>query len=174
MRPTNLGVALASIAGSTDRGWLAQFRTKMVADEANDIVKAIDRRLDELDEVAFRDAISVALRGSTIEERVDEAVAIYEAFLKYKHKGKAVQASRTKSMIKRHGYKKALIRTVVNSDKSSGLELLAKYGRVDCAYEQIMIDFASQFKPEEIAKAIQNLERLSVDDKPEATESAGD
>ncbi len=37
-----------------------------------------------------------------------------------------------------------------------------------------MIDFASQFKPEEIAKAIQNLERLSVDDKPEATESAGD
>jgi hypothetical protein len=43
-------------------------------------------------------------------------------------------------MIQRWGEKEAVRRTVATLTMSSGLELLAKYGRLDCAYEQIILD----------------------------------
>ena len=63
-------------------------------------------------------------------------------------------------MIKRWGEKEAVRRTVTNLDMSNGLELLAKYDRLDCAYEQIILDFPDEFDAELIAKARANLSRL--------------
>ena len=96
----------------------------------------------------------------TLPQRVHEAVRVYEEFLAYKHGGKRIGASRTRAMIKRWGEKEAVRRTVVNMKMSNGLELLAKHGRLDCAYEQIIIDFPDEFEIKVIAKARENLARL--------------
>ena len=63
-------------------------------------------------------------------------------------------------MIKRWGEKEAVRRTVTNMTMSTGLELLAKYDRLDCAYEQIILDFPDAFDPALITKARENLARL--------------
>ncbi len=63
-------------------------------------------------------------------------------------------------MIKRWGEKEAVRRTVMNMTMSTGLELLAKYDRLDCAYEQIILDFPDQFDPVVVVKAHENLARL--------------
>jgi hypothetical protein len=46
---------------------------------------------------------------------------------------------------------------------STGLELLAKYGRLDCAYEQIILNFSGEFSTSVIGKARENLARLPKD-----------
>jgi hypothetical protein len=56
-------------------------------------------------------------------------------------------------MIQRWGEKEAVRRTVATLTMSSGLELLAKYGRLDCAYEQIILDFPDEFDGKLIVKA---------------------
>ena len=66
-------------------------------------------------------------------------------------------------MIKRWGEKEAVRRTVVNMNMSTGLELLAKYDRLDCAYEQIILDFPDEFDPAVAAKAQDNLARLPAE-----------
>jgi hypothetical protein len=57
---------------------------------------------------------------------------------------------------------------------SNGLELLAKHGRLDCAYEQIIFDFPDEFEVKAIDKAHQNLARLEFvsgpKEHPAATE----
>jgi len=65
-------------------------------------------------------------------------------------------------MIKRWGEKEVVRRTVTNLKMSAGLELLAKYGRLDCAYEQIILDFPDEFDDARlITKARENLIRSS-------------
>jgi hypothetical protein len=125
-----------------------------------EIVSAIDKRLSQLGESSLRTAIGKPLDNLTLVERVHEAVRVYEQFLTHKHRGKRVRASRTKKMIKDWGEKDAVRRTVTNMSMSSGLELLAKYGRLDCAYEQIILDFPDEFGPAVVAKARENLSRL--------------
>jgi len=63
-------------------------------------------------------------------------------------------------MIKKWGEKTALMRTVTNLNMSAGLELLAEHGRLDCAYEQIILDFPYEFNDTLILKAKANLARL--------------
>jgi hypothetical protein len=63
-------------------------------------------------------------------------------------------------MTERWGEKEAVRRTVTNLTMSTGLELLAKYGRLDCAYEQVILDFTDEFDAVTIAKARANLARL--------------
>ena len=69
-------------------------------------------------------------------------------------------------MIARWGEKDAVRRTARNLKMSPGLELMAKHGRLDCAYEQIILDFPGEFDAALIAKARENLARA-----PKATES---
>jgi len=125
-----------------------------------DIVEAINRRIEELEDFDFRKALGKPLGGLTLVERVREAVRIYEQFLARKHGGKRIRAARTNEMIKRWGEKEAVRRTVKNLKMSTGLELLAKYGRLDCAYEQIILDFPNEFDEALIRKAKENLARL--------------
>ncbi len=160
MKPTNPALAIASIMKSQDKAWLREFRARMLVADAPDIVAAIDVRLAQLGELALRVAIGKPLADLTLTERVHEAVRVYEQFLAYKHGGKRVAAARTKRMIERWGEKEAVRRTVTNLTMSTGLELLAKYGRLECAYEQIILDFPDEFDAATIAKARANLARL--------------
>lgn len=153
-------VAIPSITKSHDKDWLRTFRARLVTLGAPEIIDAIDKRLGQLGELALRGAIGRPLAELTLSERVHEAVRVYEEFLAYKHDGKRISASRTKAMIKRWGEKEAVRRTVTNLTMSTGLELLAKYDRLDCAYEQVILDFPDQFEASVIAKARENLARL--------------
>jgi hypothetical protein len=160
MKPPNPTVAIASVKKSHDRPWLLGFRERMVAVHAAEIIAAIDARLAELGERDLRGAIGRPLSNLTLVERVHEAIRVYEEFLAYKHCGKRVAASRTRAMIGRWGEKEAVRRTVTNLTMSTGLELLAKYDRLDCAYEQIILDFPEEFDVWLIDKARQNLAHL--------------
>ncbi len=165
MKPSHPAVAIASIMKSYDKDWLRGFRARMVTVDAPEIVAAIDERLGQLGEQALRGAIGGLLADLTLAERVHEAVRVYEEFLAYKHGGKRITASRTKTMIKRWGEKEAVRRTVTNLTMSTGLELLSKYDRLDCAYEQIILDFPDQFDATVITKAQENLARLPKNSK---------
>jgi hypothetical protein len=161
MKPPKPAVAIASIMKSSDKDWLRGFRTRMVtAANVPELVAAIDERLGQLNEQELRGAIGRPLGDLTLVERVHEAVRVYEEFLAYKHGGKRIRASRTRTMISRWGEKEAVRRTVTNLTMSTGLELLAKYGRLDCAYERIILDFPNEFDAKLIAKALDNLARL--------------
>ena len=160
VKPSDPAKAIASIMRSSDKEWLRTFRARMIDAAAPEIVAAIDERLRQLGEVALRGRIGRPLTDMTLVERVREAVRVYEEFLAVKHEGKRIRASRTNKMIKDWGEKEAVRRTVTNLKMSNGLELLAKYGRLDCAYEQIILDFPDDFDAALIAKARENLARL--------------
>jgi hypothetical protein len=169
MKP-NPAVAIPSIMSSKDKGWLTGFRARIHDAGVREqdavilkIVDAIDTRLSQLGDISLRTAISKPLGDMTLVERVQEAVRVYEEFLAYKHGGKRISASRTKQMIKRWGEKEAVRRTVTNMDMSNGLDLLAKYDRLDCAYEQIILDFALEFDQAASAKARKNLAGLRTE-----------
>jgi hypothetical protein len=164
MKP-NPAVAIASINGSSDKAWLEGFRARMISTGETEIVAAIDHRLAQLNDAAFRNAIGLPLRGLTLVQRVREAVRIYEEFLARKHSGKRIRAARTNAMIKRWGEKEAVRRTVTNLNMSTGLELLAEYDRLDCAYEQIILDFPDEFDEALLKKARENLARLPHKDR---------
>ena len=163
MIPSNPGMAIASIMKSRDKDWLLGFRARMATANAQEIVAAIDERLGQLGEQELRGAIGRPLVNLTLAERVHEAVRVYEQFLAYKHGGKRVAAARTRAMIARWGEKEAVRRTVTNLTMSTGLELLAKYRRLDCAYEQIILDFPNEFAAAVIAKARENVARIPKD-----------
>jgi hypothetical protein len=165
VRPSNPAVVIANIMRSDDEPWLRTFRARMIEAEAPDIVAALDERLAQLAERALRIRIGKPLGDMSLVERVREAARVYEEFLAHKHGGKRVRAGRTNAMIKRWGEKEAVRRTVANLDMSNGLELLAKYGRLDCAYEQIILDFPDEFDEQLIAKARANLARLPQADE---------
>jgi hypothetical protein len=157
----NMVKAVDSINQSTDKDWLKGFRTRMMAAGVKEIVDGVDRRLVELHDLALERAIGKPPADMTLNERVWEAIRVYEAFLAHKHGGKRVPASRTKDMIKRHGEKEAVRRTVKNLNMSNGLELLEQHGRLDCAYEQIVLDFPLEFDESLKVKARANLARAT-------------
>jgi hypothetical protein len=66
-------------------------------------------------------------------------------------------------MIKRWGEKETVRRTVMNLDMSTGLKVLDKLKRLDCAFEQIILDFPEEYAndPDLMAKARANLMRLA-------------
>ena len=163
MNKPNPVVAGASIERSVDRIWLKNFRASMAAAGAPDIVAAIDLRLGRLGEEALRRAIGEASADLSLTERVQETVRVYSEFLAFEHDGQRISPSRTKAMIARWGEKEAVRRTVTRPDPSSGLERLAKYGRLDCAYEQIVIDFPDDFDAKLIAKARASIAALSAE-----------
>jgi len=145
---------------SHDKDWLRTFRARMIEAGAPEIVAAIDERFRQLGEIALRDRIGKPLTDMTLVERVREAVRVYEEFLTVKHNGKKVRAARTNKMIRDWGEREAVRRTVTNLKMSNGLELLAKYDRLDCAYEQIILDFPDEYNAALISKARENLARL--------------
>ena len=160
MKPPNPSIAIASVMKSRDKNWLSTFRVSMQAAGAADIVAAINERLAQIRDEDLSGALGKPQENMTLGERVHEAVRVYEEFLAHKHGGRRISASRTRTMIKRWGEKEAVRPTVTNLTMSNGLDLLAKHDRLDCAYEQIILDFPSEFDARVIAKARENLTPL--------------
>jgi hypothetical protein len=104
-------------------------------------------------------ALAVRMDDRTLIGRVWESVRVYEELLRYKH-GRRQPAGRTRVTLKRYGEKEAVRRTVATGKASAGLELLAEHNRLDCAYEQIVLDFPDEFDAVTRARAQTILERL--------------
>jgi hypothetical protein len=146
-------LTISGIEMSEDEAWLKEARLQLTA-----LIEAIDARLAKL---KFHNSIASVPVGLNLGERVWETVRVYEAYLALKHR-KNVRATRTRQMIAKWGEKEAVRRTVHNMQTSSGLELLAKYNRLDCSYEQIILDFSKEFDLALRLKAKRNLDQLPV------------
>jgi len=161
MKPPNPENAIASAMRMTSGPELVQFRDSMAAAGASDAVAAIDRRLGELAAEALKRTIGPLPTNMGVVERVHEAIRVLEALRKHNNGGRAQPASRTRGMIKRHGEVGAVRRLVMTHKTSRGLEDLAAYGRLDRAFEQIILDFPEAFDGAAVAKARANLEPLA-------------
>ena len=137
----------AVIARSSDRAWLEQCRDHNAKLGRKDVVEATEQRLRYLD---LQDALRVRPNAQGVEERVLESVRVYRALLKHKH-GRNQPAGYTEREIRRYGPREALIRTIRRGKKTDGLKMLAENERLDCAYEQIAIDFAPEM-PEDVVE----------------------
>ena len=115
-------------------------------------------RITELGGAGFNNILIQALEKSTL---------LYEQQLFIKHNGKNVKASRSRQMIKRHGHKGALALWAENKEMTNGLKLLVKAGLEQFSAEQIVIDHADQFTPEQVANCKRKLaEALATNTEP--------
>lgn len=151
--------ALTFIAGCTDKKKLRQLRTNVAAHGYPELIAAVDDRIGDLNRGALSSALGVRMDNGTLIGRVWESVRIYEELLQHKH-GRQQRASRTRAAIARHGEMEAVRRTVATGKASTGLALLNAHNRLDCSYEQIVLDFPNEFDASTRAKAQAILERL--------------
>jgi hypothetical protein len=123
-----------------------------------EVVAAADQRLRYLD---LQDALRMRPEAPSVEEHVLESVRVYRALLKHKH-GRNQAAGYTEREIRDYGPREALIRTIRRGKKTEGLKTLAENGRLDCAYEQIAIDFAAEMPEDVVDRARQTLAELGA------------
>ncbi len=119
-------------------------------------------QLPELNAIERENRYRLAIRTregtGDFEGRVAEAIRVVEALYSQKN-GKATRASRTRQSIARHGAVEALRRVIAKRD-SPGLRILAEHDRLDCAFEQIALDFPEIFQGgDTLAIAAQTLKR---------------
>jgi hypothetical protein len=162
MKPPNPVVAIASAKRMTKRSDLLHFREKMVAAGSLQVVEAVDQRLDQLAAQDLHRSIGTRPSNLSVAQRVMEAVRVLEEVRAYKNDGKRRPATRTRRMIAARGEIGAVRQTVMTHTTSSGLEELAAHGRLDCAFEQIILDFPEAFDEAAVAKAQANLGRFQV------------
>jgi hypothetical protein len=147
---------LAAIAKSTDVSWLAQCRdfNKL---KGNDVVaQAADKRGRDLQLAA---ALKMNACDGTLEGRIMESLRVYREMLKHKH-GRNQAAGYTERDIKKHGPTGALIATIRREKRTDGLTVLQSFGRLDCSYEQIAVDFASELPDDVVEQARKMLAEL--------------
>jgi hypothetical protein len=140
---------LAAIARSTDVPWLTQCRDFNKAKGNTDVAEAVDKRIRD---VKLGAALQMGEGDGTLDGRVLESLRVYREMLKHKH-GKNQAAGYTERDIKTHGPTGALIATIRRGKKTDGLKALASFGRLDCSYEQIAVDFAVELPDDVVAKA---------------------
>jgi hypothetical protein len=150
---------LAAIAKSSDQAWLKQCRDHNVRLGVRDVVESASRRLLE---VQLHEALRLRPATNSVEERVIESVRVYRALLKHKH-GRNQAAGYTEREIRRYGPREALIRTIRRGKQTEGLKLLAAHDRLDCAYEQIAIDYADEIPQDVVDRARQLLAEAQRD-----------
>jgi hypothetical protein len=144
---------LASIKRSSDRRWLEQCRAHNTLTGRHKVVRAVEQRLRDLD---LERALRLTPVATTVEQRVLESVRVYRELLKHKH-GRNQAAGYTEREIRQYGPGEALIRTIRRGKKTDGLLLLAEYNRLDCAYEQIALDYAHEMPEDVVERARQIL-----------------
>src|SRR5579864_8551267 len=83
----NIEKSISSINASTDIAWLRDFHRRMTLAGEKEIIKAIDLRLKELDELNFRKQIPVLEFDLDLVHRVTESLTAYE-MLRTREQGK--------------------------------------------------------------------------------------
>ena len=89
----------------------------------------------------YRLAITRHEGTADFEGRVQEALRVVEALYSIKN-GEPTRAGRTRQSLARHGTG----RRIIAKRDSPGLRVLAENGRLDCAFEQIALDFPDIFR----------------------------
>lgn len=140
---------LSAISRSTDSEWLKRCRDHNTKLGNQGIAAAAAQRLRDLE---LQHALRLRRDANSLEERVFESVRVYRELLKHKH-GRNQAAGYTEREIKTYGPREALIRTIRRGKKTDGLKTLAEHDRLDCAYEQIAIDFAHELPEDVVEKA---------------------
>lgn len=147
---------LVLMGRSSDRRWLETCRDHNARLGRKEIVEAAKQRLRDLD---LRDALRLRPEANNVEERVLESLRVYRELLKHKH-GRNQAAGYTEREIRQYGPREALIRTIRRGKRTDGLRLLAEHKRLDCAYEQIAVDFAHEMPEDVVAQAKKTLEEF--------------
>ncbi len=140
---------LSRIAKSGDREWLKVCSIHNEGLGFGEVVEAVKQRLRDLD---LQDAMCTRPTAGSLEARVMEALRIYEAVPLHKH-GQRRLAGYTRKSLKNHGARESLIKIIRRGKETAGLQRLKQYDRVDCAYEQIALDFADGLPPDVVKKA---------------------
>lgn len=164
MTPDAPAVAISPILEAADRALLQGLRARLATAGAAEAVAALDALTRVLDRHALHGAIGRPRPDLTLEQRVQEAVRVFEVILAHKHNGRRVPASRSRAMIRRWGERETIVRIVGAPGASPGLAVLAVHGRLDCTYERIVLDFPDQFHPDLVLKAQASLARLPAAD----------
>jgi hypothetical protein len=144
---------LNAITRSTDRAWLQRCCEHNAKLGKREVVEAVVLRLRDLE---LHDALSVRRDSQSVEDRVLESVRVYRELLKHKH-GRNQAAGYTEREIRQYGPREALIRTIRRGKKTDGLKTLAEHERLDCAYEQIAIDYANEMPEDVVHRAQETL-----------------
>ncbi|HME23068.1 MAG TPA: hypothetical protein VKI44_17340 [Acetobacteraceae bacterium] len=155
MSGSNSGV-LGAIARSSDIEWLkkcSEHNTKLGNLE---IVEAAKQRIRDVD---LAQALKVVQGANTLEGRIMESLRVYREVLKHKH-GRNQAAGYTERDIRNLGPRCALIKTIRTGKKTDGLKNLREWGRLDCSYEQIAIDFADELPKDVVDQARKTLAAL--------------
>ena len=140
---------IAAISQSKDLRWLKECGELNRANGKLDVVAAVDRRIRDLN---LQGALRLKPDAQTVESRVQESVRVYRELLKHKH-GRNQAAGYTEREIRQYGHREALIRTIRRGKKTDGLKMLAAHQRLDCAYEKIAIDHASEMPDDVVERA---------------------
>lgn len=140
---------IAAISQSKDLRWLKECGELNRGNGKLDVVAAVDRRIRDLN---LQGALRRKPDAQTVESRVQESVRVYRELLKHKH-GRNQAAGYTEREIRQYGHREALIRTIRRGKKTDGLKMLAAHQRLDCAYEQIAIDHASEMPDDVVERA---------------------
>lgn len=152
----NTEKSISSINGSTDMQWLRGFRDRMKPVGEDEIVGAIDKRLKELEEINFQNQIPTKNVELSLVDRVQNSLRVYE-LLRTRERRRTYRANRTRQMIERLGEKETVTRIVTNLKTSIALETFTRYDRLDLSYEQIILDFPTEFDAALRTKARANL-----------------
>jgi hypothetical protein len=147
---------LAAIAKSTDVPWLTQCRDFNKTEGQTAVAEAADRRIRDVQLAA---ALKMQDGDGTLEGRVLESLRVYREMLRHKH-GRNQAAGYTERDIKKHGPVGALIATIRRGKRTDGLKVLQAFGRLNCSYEQIAVDFASELPDDVVALAKEMLAEL--------------
>lgn len=144
---------LGAIAQSSDIEWLKRCADHNIKSGNLKVAEAANQRLRD---VELANALKFVQGTDTLEERIMESLRVYRALLKHKH-GRNQAAGYTERDIKKLGPKDALIKTIRSGKKTEGLKNLKNHGRLDCSYEQIAIDFASELPDDVVDQARKTL-----------------
>lgn len=148
--PSNL---IEAINASSDLGWLRGCVAHNCKTGNKAVASAAEARIRDLE---LAKALNVKAGGDTLEGRVLEALRVYREILKHKH-GRNQPAGYTERAIKNHGPKGALLTALKSGKPTDGLMRLVEYDRLDCSYEQIAVDFASELPADIVEKAKRTL-----------------
>lgn len=147
---------LDAIKKSEDREWLKTCRDHNASKGDIATANAATQRLRDLE---LRDTLKPRGALNSLKARIEESLRTYEGLLEHKH-GRKQAAGYTRRDIKEHGHREALIRTIRRGKKTDGLKLLQEHGRLDCAYEQIALDFVPEMPDDVVELARRTLESL--------------